>query len=101
LSWLRLRDFVRGHDLDVFERQAASRHVKRVGHLRHRIWRRIGYRGSNGILTPTIAFPDPFAGFGPASTLNPATISYTTVNPNLKLTMVQEYNLTLERQWRD
>jgi hypothetical protein len=55
----------------------------------------------NGILTPTIAFPDPFAGFGPASTLSPATIPYTTVNPNLKLTMVQEYNLTLERQWRE
>src|SRR5215831_8749218 len=45
--------------------------------------------------------PDPFAGFGPASTLSPATIPYTTVNPNLKLTMVQEYNLTLERQWRE
>ena len=56
---------------------------------------------ANGILTPTIAFPNPFAGLGPASTLNPATISYTTVNPNLKLTMVQEYSLTLERQWRN
>ena len=55
----------------------------------------------NGILTPTIAFPDPFAGFGPASTLSPATLSYTTVNPNLKFTMVQEYNLTVERQWRE
>ena len=56
---------------------------------------------TNGILTPTIAFPNPFAGFGPASTLSPATISYATVNPNLKPTMVQEYNLTLERQWRE
>jgi hypothetical protein len=55
----------------------------------------------NGILTPTIAFPDPFAGFGPASTLSPETITYTTANPNLKLAMVQEYNLTLERQWRE
>ena len=55
----------------------------------------------NGILTPTIGFPDPFAGLGAASVLSPATISYTTVNPNLKLTMVQEYNLTVERQWRN
>jgi hypothetical protein len=55
----------------------------------------------NGILTPTIAFPDPFAGLGTASALSPATISYTTVNPNLKLTMVQEYNLTVERPWRN
>ena len=54
----------------------------------------------NGLLTPVIAFPDPFAGLGSASALNPATLSYTTVNPNLKLTIVQEYNLTVERQWR-
>ena len=56
---------------------------------------------ANGIPAPTIAFPNPFAGLGPAATLSPATISYATVNPNLKATMVQEYNLTLERQWRD
>ena len=71
--------------------------------VRRRSWAARARRShwSNGILTPTIAFPDPFAGLGPASTLSPATISYTTVNPNLKLTMVQEYNLTVERQWRE
>jgi hypothetical protein len=55
---------------------------------------------ANGILSPQVGFPNPFSGFGPTATLSPATISYSTVNPSLKLPMVQQYNLTVEHEWR-
>lgn len=56
--------------------------------------------GANGLLTPTIAFPNPFSGFGPIQTFTPTTLSYDSVNPNLKWPMIQEYSLTVDHQWR-
>jgi Carboxypeptidase regulatory-like domain/TonB dependent receptor-like, beta-barrel len=55
--------------------------------------------GANGLLTPTIAFPNPFIGFGPTSVFNPTALSYSAVDPNLKLPTLQEYSLTVGHQW--
>ena len=62
--------------------------------------KRYGVVGGGWTATPTIAFPNPFTGFGSATTLDPTTIMYSTVNPNLKPPVVQEYTLTVERQLR-
>jgi hypothetical protein len=56
--------------------------------------------GSNGILTPTLSFPDPFTNFTSSlGTLTSTSLTFNAGNPNLKLPYVQDWNLTLEHSF--
>ncbi|MBM3773953.1 MAG: TonB-dependent receptor [Acidobacteria bacterium] len=57
--------------------------------------------GGGGALTPTIAFPNPFTGFtAGVGVLSPETIDFTAAFPGLRNPYVQQYSLTLEKEWR-
>ena len=47
---------------------------------------------------PLFAFPDPFAGFGSVSQLDPTTLNFTATDGKLRNPTTQEYNLSFERQ---
>ncbi|HWQ56339.1 MAG TPA: TonB-dependent receptor [Bryobacteraceae bacterium] len=56
--------------------------------------------GTAGTLTPTIAFPNPFTGFGAVGSLNPETLGFGATVANLRNPMVQEYSVSIEREFR-
>jgi hypothetical protein len=53
-----------------------------------------------GILTPIMQFPDPFSAFtsSAVNTLDPTTLTFSAVDPNLKLPYVEDWNVTVERE---